>query len=66
MAAKTTKEIRKIVLAAISLEYIEQSLDDTYGDGTESQVEASITPDQNIRIRRSNPLQEFIVEVKAI
>lgn len=59
MAAKTNKEIRKVVLAAVDLLAIEQALDDA-----DSQTEASITPDQNIRIRRNNPLQEFIVEVK--
>ena len=61
MASKTPKEIEKIVLAAVDLEYIEQALDDG-----NSQVEATITPDQNIRIRRNNPLQEFIVEVRAV
>ena len=59
MAAKTNKQIEKIVLEAISLIAIEQSLDDD-----PSTVEASITPDQRVKIRRSNPLQEFIVEIK--
>ena len=56
----TGKEVEKVVLAAIDLEAIEQSLDDA-----DSKVEASITPDQKVKISRDTPPQEFIVSVSS-
>jgi len=56
---KTAAEVREFVLRAIDLEAIEQCLDDG------ADVEAIITPDQKVRIRRNNPLQEFIFDIVA-
>ncbi len=58
MDTMTPKEIGKLVLAAVDIEAIEEVLADKG-----IQAEVTITPDQNVRIRRNNPLQEFIVEV---
>ena len=59
MIGKTNADIEKVVLAAIDLLSIEQQL-----DKDPSSTEASITNSQDILIRRNNPLQEWIVEVK--
>lgn len=58
MDTMTPEEIGKLVLAAVDIEAIEEVLEDKG-----IQAEVIITPDQNIRIRRNNPVQEFIVEV---
>lgn len=50
-------KVRKAVLEAISLEGIEQALD-------EVPVEASITPEQNIRIKRGR--STFLAVLKIV
>lgn len=58
----TNEEVQKLILRSIDMEGIEDDFKDING----REAEIVLTPDtpQKMRLRLSNPLEEFLIEVR--
>ena len=61
---KTGADIHPLFMDALDTKAIAQALDNTLACGCVSEVEVTREGRHTFRVLRSNPLQEFLVEVK--